>query len=616
MIYRFDRFELDATEFRLRRSGEDVLLEPKALRLLLHLVERPGHLVRKQELLDAVWTDTAVGENALTRSVTLVRKALDDSSREPRFLETVPTVGYRFLAEVMTGAAQRAAEVVVSPGVLVQPEVRRRSGVGRGVVRWVGIVAVGAVVLAVGWRTAAARRARPALESIAVLPFENLSGDAGQEYFADGTTDELITELAQIPSLRVVSRTSVMGEKGGRKALRQIGAELGVDAVVEGSVARSGDRVRINAQLVEVEGDRHLWASSFEGSAGDMVGLEDRIAGEIASHARLAAVPGGGSMRVSRVTSPEAHDAYLRGLYFYDRREIVKSAASFQQAIDLDPAYSSAYAGYAVALDSVGLAAAAVPEGLIARARAAAQKAIDLDPQNGEAYLALGTVETTIGWDWEVAEKNLKKGLELSPHNSVGRMWHAIFRDVMGHLDEGVREMRRAMDDDPLSFFLTRQYADTLYYARRYDEALVQLERAREMHPDRPTLTEHWMSWAYEGKGMFDEAVRHDLLNGGDMTQVDQAGLRLANQRGGWKGYWQERLVQSKPESWTGCTYYYGAMAYLRVGDRDRAFAAMNRAVDEHCFWMTELLVDPKLDGVRGDARYGGLVGRMGLAGR
>ena len=504
-----------------------------------------------------------------------------------------------------------------TPAAQGEPANVQRMGRQRlGVARWVGIAAVGVLVLAVGWRTAAARRSRPALESIAVLPFENLSGDAGQDYFADGTTDELITELAQIPALRVVSRTSVMGEKGKHKALREIGVELGVDAVVEGSVARSGDRVRINAQLVEVEGDRHLWASSYEGSAGDMVGLEDRIAGEIASHARLATGPGESVARVGRVTSSEAHDAYLRGLYFYDRREHAKSSAAFQRAIELDPSYSSAYAGYAVALDSEGLFATALPDGLIARARAAARKAIELDSQNGEAYLALGTVEATIGWDWDSAEKNLRRGLELSPHNSVGRMWYAIYLGVTGKTAESLTEMRRAMDDDPLSVFLTRQYGSMLYFARRYDESLVQLGRAYEMHPDRPQLVEHWISWVYEARGLHEDAVRHDLANNADLAQLDPAGLKLAYQRGGWKGYWQERLVQSKPGSWTGCTNYWGAMAYLRVGDSDRAFAAMNRAVDAHCFWMTELLVDPKLDGVRGDARYGLLVGRMGLAGR
>ena len=304
MIYLFERFRLDDAEFRLERDGETIALEPKALRLLVYLVEHAGQLVRKQDLLNAVWGETAVGENVLTRGITMVRKALEDSSREPRFVETVPTVGYRFLAEVVTGTVSPVGRVEDRPAearevalpllpVDAQPVMAQAAGRrGFASVRWAGIAVVLVMVLAVGWRAAAARRSRPVLRSIAVLPFENLSGDAGQEYFADGTTDELITELAQIPALRVVSRTSVMGEKGGHKALRQIGSEMGVDAVVLGSVARSGDRVRINAQLVEVAGDRHLWASSFEGSASDMVGLEDRIAGEIASHARLE-VPGG-----------------------------------------------------------------------------------------------------------------------------------------------------------------------------------------------------------------------------------------------------------------------------------------------------------------------------------
>ena len=313
--------------------------------------------------------------------------------------------------------------------------------------------------------------------------------------------------------------------------------------------------------------------------------------------------------------SPEAHDAYLRGHYFYDRRETGKSVAAYQEAIRLEPAYSSAYAGYAVALDSQGMFVAGIPEGLLAQARATAQKAIALDPENGEAYLALGIVETTIGWDWGAAEKNLKRGLELNPGNAVGRMWHAIYLEVMGHTEEGVTEMRRALDDDPLSFFLTRQYATVLYFARRYDESLVQLERAHEMHPDRPSLTEHWVSWNYEAKGMFREAMVHNLLNGDERHELNVPGLKDAFAGGDWKGYWEERVRETKPATWAGCDFYMGGVGYVRVGEYDKAFAALNKAADAHCFWMSEINVDPKLDVVRGDKRFGELVRKVGLPG-
>ena len=311
MIFRFDRFQADDTAFRLTAEGAPIPLEPKTLRLLLYLIQNRGRLVRKQELLDAVWQDSAVSENSLTRSIGLLRKTLDDDSHEPRFIETVPTAGYRFIAQVFTTPAAQPAVLPPSPvqptplQAAPPPPAARR--------RYLLRFARNPRRLSSFWSTAAAwlvakrLRAAPAIRSLAVLPLNNLSGDPSQDYFADGMTDELITELAHIPNLRVVSRTSVMLDKNSNKSLPAIARELGVDAIVEGSTVRSGDRVRITAQLIDARTDRHLGRDPSKAPPPTSLSLQDSVAQQIAAQARLVLLP----QPPRPAINPAAHDAYL-----------------------------------------------------------------------------------------------------------------------------------------------------------------------------------------------------------------------------------------------------------------------------------------------------------------
>ncbi|HEY4011468.1 MAG TPA: winged helix-turn-helix domain-containing protein, partial [Acidobacteriaceae bacterium] len=390
MIYRFDRFQADDTAFRLSADGVPVSLEPKILSLLLYLLQNRDRLVRKQEILDAVWQDAAVTENALTRSIGLLRKALNDDSREPRFIETVPTAGYRFIARVEIFASGAPPSPPGATHPVLPPHSKSRS------LRLVAVIALCVLVAAaVSW-LAFARLHRPVtIRSLAVLPLANLSGDPGQDYFADGMTDELITDLAHIPNLRVVSRTSVMLDKNAKKPLPDIARDLGVDAIVEGSTVRSGDRIRITAQLIDARTDRHLWAQNFEGSANDVLALQDSVAQQIASQARLVLLPSPPRPSIN----PDAHDAYLRGRYFFNKQDLPHSVEYFEKAIALDGNYASAYAGYATALDASAVFGL-VPEDSMSKAQAAALRAIELDPNNGEAYTELGSIQTIYQWDW------------------------------------------------------------------------------------------------------------------------------------------------------------------------------------------------------------------------
>ena len=326
-------------------------------------------------------------------------------------------------------------------------------------------------------------------------------------------TDELITELARIPTLRVVSRTSVMQEKAPRKPLRQIARELNVDAVVEGSVARSGDRVRITAQLIDVRNDKHLWAQSFEGPISDVFSLEDSVAREIASQTRVVLTPAAcTNVSDKRRIDPAAHDAYLRGFYFLQKREMDTSAAYFQKAISIDPQYAPAFAGLADALHAKWFSGSSSAD-VMPAALSAAKRAIQLDPNCGEGYTALGSIETHYEWNWAEAERNLERGVALSPNSSFAEQWMAIYLDAVNRPEEAVTHMRRAHELDPLSFLMNRHLGSALYYARRYDEALYYLQHAREMEPLKLDWIDGWVSWIYEKKGMQDEAVNAELSN-------------------------------------------------------------------------------------------------------
>jgi TolB-like protein/DNA-binding winged helix-turn-helix (wHTH) protein/Flp pilus assembly protein TadD len=612
VIFRFGRFQADDSVFRLTADGAPVSLEPKALRLLLYLVQNRGRLARKQELLDAVWADAAVTESVLTRSIGLLRKALDDDSREPRFIETVPTAGYRFIAQVESishpAATAPFVHVATPETQVAAPEEVSEAAPPRPRLIRVGIVlAVCVAVCAIAaWKIAAHFRPSP-IRSLAVLPLNNLSGDPSQEYFADGMTDELITELARIPSLRVVSRTSVMALKDAHRPLPDIARQLDVDAVVEGSIVRSGNRIRITAQLIDARTDRHLWAQSFEGSASDVLSLQDNVAREIATSARLALI----APSPRPPLNPDAHDAYLRGRYFFNKQDFPHSLESFQQAIALDPAYASAYAGYASALDAATTFGIGTPQQFMPKALAAAQRAVQLDPRNGEAYTELGSVQTIYLWDWNGAEQNLIRGISLNPSDSIAEFKYATYLDAVGRPQDAVTHMRRALQLDPLSFLVYRRLGATLYLARQYDAALAQLQRAAGME-HQPGSIDNYLSLIYEQKGDRDKAVQHDLIAlHVNQPRLNTGALLDAYREHGWHAYWRARTRALLAVSPSPCTAYEIGVDDLRVNDLDHAFDSFQHALDSHCYYMALIRVDPLFDSVRHDSRYAALLSRM-----
>jgi TolB-like protein/DNA-binding winged helix-turn-helix (wHTH) protein/Flp pilus assembly protein TadD len=658
-IWRFGVFEFDAYSMELRRAGIPIKLRDQPSRILAYLLEHAGQMVTREELRQLLWpADTFVDfDHSLNTAVMTLREALGDKADKPRYIETLPRRGYRFVAPVSLGRAavktedDRVASVPHAPSAesarppaeaapLSAPLTSQdptasygdprsgpkapspRSSAWLTALRAAAVPALLVTVISLGvlgWKHRfLARAAEPQIKSLAVLPLDNLSGDPAQDYFADGMTDELITELARIPALRVVSRTSVMQmrDKGTHKSLQQIAGALHVDALVEGSVVRSGDKVRITAQLIDTRNDKHLWAQSFEGPTSDVLSLQDSVAREIALQAKTVLTPPARGDRNTMPINPAAYDAYLRGRYFLSKRDPVKSAAYFQQAISLNASYASAYAGLADSFETQSIFGDIKTQDGMPKALAAAKRAIELDPENGEAYVSLGAIETSYEWNWAAAERNLTHAIALSPSYSYAELRYAIFLDATGRPEDAVTHMRRALELDPLSFYMNRQLGTILYFARHYDEALYYLRRAGEMEPNLVAFVEGWISAIYEREGRQDDAVAHELVAlGGDHPQIEVERLRSIYQHAGWKAYWQARIDMIAPgadrDPSVPCAL---GGDYLRLEDRDRAFFWFNRAVDQRCWCMTLLKVDPSMDDIRTDRRYHDLLRRLNLS--
>lgn len=457
-------------------------------------------------------------------------------------------------------------------------------------------------------------RTRVPIRSIAVLALQNLSGDPSQDYFAAGMTDELTTELARIHGLRVVSRTSAVLASRSQKSLPQIAGMLNVDAVVEGSVSRSGNKIRITAQLIDARTDRHLWAQSFEGEAKDILSLQDTVADEIAAQTRVTLLPPSRTGNSERSIDPAAHDAFLRGLFFFEKQDFDHSVVYFNQAISIDPSYADAYVGLSTALDGQSTFQRTRPDAVMQQAMAAAQRAVRLDPNNGEAYIELGSIQTIYTWNWLAAKENLLRGIALSPNYALGEMKYSVYLDAVGRPQEAVDHMRRALDLDPMSFFMTRRLGATLYLARQYRQALDQLREAEQMEPEQNISFANWMSAAYVMQNRPAQAVQEDLsaLHSAK-PEMNIGALDRVYRHAGWKAYWRARIDELGPYADDQCMPYTLAISEVHVGDVGRAFTLLNRAVDQRCYAVIYFKTEPQLDPIRSDPRFAALLGRINL---
>ena len=513
---------------------------------------------------------------------------------------------------------RRAEKLARSAGELARSP-RRLGG-------WQIVVIVGLALLYLHSRNQRSRgtaehAAAPKIESLAVLPLANLSGDPEQEYFADGMTEALISDLAQIKALRVISRTSAMQYKGAKKPLPEIARELHVDGIVEGSVQRSGDRVKVSAQLVDGASDRHLWAETYERDAKDVLRLESELARAIAREIRVT-VTADETARLKKAApvDPEAHQLYLKGRYYWNKRtaEAFDTAMRFfQQAIEKDPDYAPAYAGLA---DTYALLAGPPSEVLspneaMPKAKQAALKALEIDGTLAEAHASLALVLSEYDWNWAEAEREFERAIELNPGYATARQWHAHNLVVQGRLDEALTEARKAVELDPLSLVINNSLGRVLYFRRRLDEAAEQSRKAAEIDPGFLN-TYYRLGMVYAAKGDFRAAVaEYEKLHGEAAVSLAPALLGNALGRSGDAAGARrmlDRLTTLSKKRYVPAAHV--ALVYMGLGDKDQAFRWLEKARDERSDFLRFLQVDPLFDPLRSDPRFADLVKSVGLA--
>ena len=646
---RFGAFEVDLRAGELRKSGVRIKLQGQPFEILVMLLESPGELVTRDSLRERLWpTDTFVDfDHGVNSAINRLREALGDSADNPRFVETVPRRGYRFIAPLdslppskaagsppTVPATQQIAEPTSAPVAAIPPARRTKTFVLVSVVVIALLAGLGLVAVREGLF---ARRSAIHIQSLAVLPLVNLSRDADQDYFADGMTEALTTDLGKIRALRVISRTSVMKYKATRETLPEIARELNVDALVEGTVARSGNHLRITANLVQAAPEEHLWSESYESELGDVLTVQGEVAQAVAREIQIKLTPEEQKLLSgARPLNPKAHDEYLRARYSCGEEThngLDLSVQYFQLAIKEDPNEPLPYAGladcYAVfALAGDLFAGDMTPKDVLPKARDAALKALQLDDGLAEAHTALAAVDMILDWNWLGAEREFKRAIAINPNYSPAHVWYAHYLVAMGRSDEGIAEAKRALDLDPFSDFTNDLATWALYFARRDDLYFEASRRYIEFSQRAP--------WAYYNGGLIYENRGHgakaieEILKAEEqfgMTPERLAELRKAYQQAGEKGYWQKTLAFSREVSrrsrQPGTASGYGwldfaqdgdlAAVLIRLGDFKAAFEMLEKAYTNHSYALVYLRVDPYWDAVRSDPRFKDLVRRVGL---
>jgi TolB-like protein/DNA-binding winged helix-turn-helix (wHTH) protein/Flp pilus assembly protein TadD len=626
-LLRFGAFEADVQTGELRKQGKRIRLQDQPFQLLVMLLEAPGQVVTRDELRSKLWPQTTVDfDHGLNKAISKIREALGDSPEHPRFVETVARRGYRFLADVSVVGDGRAKTVAddpeyegssaSSPALTTKLQKATPSNLARLLFGF-GLALV--VASAISWVFYHEIYSAPAIRSLAVLPLENVSGDSSQDYFADGMTDALITRLAQISALRVISRTSVMTYKNVHRPLAEIARDLNVDAVVEGSVSRAEERIRVTAQLIDARNAKRLWSGSYDEDIRNALVLQSRVTRAIAGQIRATLNPQEQlTLAKSRTVDPDAYEAYLKGRFFWNKRtgEGLRTAIDyFKRAITIDPGYAEAYAGladsYAVAGDwKYGVLP---PLDAFSKATAAAAKAFALDASLGEAHASLAYALDLYGWDWDGAETEYKQAIQLNPGYATAHQWYSWHLFMVGRNDDALVELRRAESLDPLSLIINADIADALCVAHRYDEAVEQSEKTLKM--DANFAVGHYeLGQALVQKHMYDQAIgefqRAIELSGHSGAFDSNLGYAYAV-----SGRKEEALkMVDELESRHPTNYSVQAdiaLIYVGLDDRDEAINRLNKAFDAR--FKASILRRPAFDPLRSDPRFQDLLRRMGL---
>ena len=629
---RFGVFEADLRAGELRKQGLRVRLQEQPFQVLVMLLENPGEVVTREEVQKRLWpADTFVDfDHGLNKAINKIREALGDSAESPRFVETVARRGYRFLAEVKVEDAagvrepQRVDAVAPVASAAGGPGIGGEGAASRRLPRALAWkISTFALVVVIGWYAAwrfYPRSAPPhAIRSLAVLPLESLSNDASQDYFADGMTDELISDLGQISELRVISRTSVMAYKRARKPLPQIAKELNVDAVVEGTVLRSGDQVRITAQLIEAASDKHLWSQSYEGELRDTLALQGKVASAIAEQVRINLnAKEQAALKNVRAVNPQAYESYLKGRFFWNKRTadgLKVALAYFNQSIEEDPTYAESYSGLADTYSLLGdwQYAVMTAKEALPKAKAAAKKALELDGNLGAAHNSLAFCLDGYDWDFDAAGKEFQTAIELSPGYATAHHWYAWHLALLRRYDEAIVEMKKAENLDPLSLIINSDLAELLTLSHSYDESIQQSRKTIEMDPNF-AMAHNQLGQAYLEKHLNEDAIaelqKAAELSGNSPTVV--ANLARAYVAAGKRAEAVKLRDELKNKSTKDFSHASEIAAICAaLGNTDEAMKWLEKGFEER--FNPGVLLRPGFDSIRAEPKFQDLVRRVGL---
>jgi TolB-like protein/DNA-binding winged helix-turn-helix (wHTH) protein/Flp pilus assembly protein TadD len=611
--YKFGVFTLDARTGDLRKHGIPIKMQVLPAQALLTLIARQGELVTRDELRRRLWAnDTFVDfEHSISSAINKVRTALNDSAKHPRYIETVGRQGYRFIYPVTTVLAPTETEI--APVAVPAPAIQMDA-------KWVRFwVVLAALVIGVGglayWRIQ--ENSHASVRSIAVLPLKNLSSDPEQEFLAEGLTDELITRLASLQGLKVISRTSSMQYKDSKKPLPQIAKELNVDAVVEGSVLRSGGRVRITAELIHAKDDHHIWAQSYERDQRDIFALQNEVTSAIAESIQLKIAPETRQqLAVTHRIDPQAHEDYLRGKHYWSKRspeDFNRAIDYYQRAIARDPNYAEAYAGLANTYALIGGYSLVAQGPFIEKAREAAKRAVSLDPRLADAHVALAVIAQNYDWDWKRAESEYRRAIELDGNNATAHQWYGEFLSYRGRFREAFDEIGRAEQLDPLSLIIKADKGAIFLFARRYPQAI---EIFKEVLAQEPLYGRaHIIQYAYVLNGQFDEALQDsEQLRRANDSRAAQAGQGFILARKGDTRAARAILRDLQAKNDAGDDPIAVLIVQVGLNDKDAAFASLERAYELHSTAISTLKENPIFDSLRNDPRFADLLKRVGLA--
>lgn len=567
--FQFGSFRLDASERVLLRDGRLVPLPAKVLSTLLLLVRNNGRVVEKEVLMNEVWPDEYVEEGNLAQHIFILRRALGESTENPNYIETVPRRGYRFVAKM------------IEPGEKTDDK---------------------------------------GIDSLAVLPFVNASNDPNMEYLSDGITEGVMHSLSGLPQLKVMARSTVFRYKGAGIDPQEAGHRLGVRAVMVGIVQQIGEHLVIRTELVDVEDGSRIWGEQYHRKSSDIFSLQDELASEISEKLRLR-LSGEQKERLTKrfTENRQAYEFYLKGRYAWARRaieDLKKGVEYFRQAIAEDPNYSLAHAGIADCLVLLGLFGAENPREIMPQAKAAAMKAINLDASLGEAYASLGQIKLIYDWDWPAAEADFKQAVRLNPAYPTAHQWHGEYLTSMGQFDQGLPELKKARDLDPLSLIINTNIGLNFYWARQYDRAIEQLELALELEPNFFRAHLH-LGMCYERKRMYQEAIaefeKARFISENSWTL---AGLGQCHASFGARAEAEElldQLLELSRRQYVSCATI--AVVYAGFEDRiDQTMEWLEKAYEERSGLLIWLKVWPIFDHLRSDARFVRLLRRIGFA--